>query len=236
MTKTRTLVDDDLDADPILIPHEGRLKWLFPSGFMLPDVRGGDGPDDEKKHSDADMNRIVQQRLEQERRNNPGKPADYDDVKAELARLKASQGTELDQAKARISELEGKLATAETERDTARGETAGLKLDRVEDAFRTAVERAARTSNNPEQVYALLDKSKLTLGDDGQVKGADEAVKTFLETNPHFVGTPGRRQPAPDAGQGKPGDAKTFGEAGRAEALRRFGNRANSVVAAGNQQ
>ena len=222
MTKTRTLVDDDLDTDPMLIPHEGRLKWLFPSGFMLPDVRGGDGPDDEKKHSDADMNRIVQQRLEQERRNNPGKPADYDEVKAELARLKASQGTELDQAKARISELEGKLATAETERDTARGETAGLKLDRVEDAFRTAVERAARTSNNPEQVYKLLDKSKLTLGDDGQVKGADEAVKTFLEANPHFVGTPGRRQPAPDAGQGKGGEPKTFGERGKAEAAKRF--------------
>ena len=222
---TRTHLDADLAADPILIPHQGRLAWLFPSGAIVPDISGAEG-DDEKKHSDADLNRIIQQRLEQWQRNNPTKPDDYDQIKTELAQLKSANGSTLDQANTKIATLENEIKTKDAAIAAANGERDAAKLNLLGLAMKSAVTTAARSAANPDQVYALLPKDALTIGDDGQVKGADEAVKKFLTENPHFVGKAGL---TPDRGQGQQGNAPTGRDAGIAEAQKRFGPKAGAT-------
>ena len=37
-------------------------------------------------------------------------------------------------------------------------------------------------------MHRLIDTDSVTIGDDGQVTGAGEAVKAFLEANPEYVG------------------------------------------------
>ncbi|HRE02426.1 MAG TPA: hypothetical protein PLV68_14070 [Ilumatobacteraceae bacterium] len=211
---------DDWSADPFLIPHRGRLAWLWPSGRITPDVSGGEGEGDaDKKFTQADVDRIIQQRLDQWQRNNPpAPPADYQQIKDELATLKAAAGTDLDRANTRIAALEQQLSGVQADLVKANGERDDAKLNLLGAAMKSAVTTAARAAANPDQVYALLPKDALTIGDDGQVKGAEEAVKKFLADNPHFVGKTG---PRPDKGQGATGAPPSGREAGLAEAQRR---------------
>jgi len=214
---------------PELVAEDGRLFWRFPNGKVLPVVRGGDGDDDgEKKFTQAELDRIVQDRIA---RVQPKPPADYADLQAKaqkLAELEAKDNTELDNAKARIADLEGKLSTAEAERDTARGESTTTRLQMA-----VVAEAAKQKAVNPDQVFRLLPKDAVTIGDDGQVTGAESAVKAFIEANPHFVGA--QRTPASRLQGGGDGDSKSFGEQGRAEAAKRFGT-ANAGATGGQQQ
>lgn len=214
------------DVDPILIPHRGRLAWQWPDGRIILAVRGGDGPDDEPKtFTQAEVETMITARLEQFRRNNkPEPPADYAQLQAaaaELATLKASGQSDLEKLQTQLDKVTGERDAANTGRDEAVKDAKDLKL-------RSAVVAAASKAKavDPDDVFALLDKTKVTIGDDGQVTGADDAVKALLEAKPHLVGSPTR--PRPDPGQGQRGDAKDHGAAGRAEAHRRFGTPAGT--------
>lgn len=178
---------DDLDADPILIPHKGRLQWLFPSGRLVADIRGGDGPDDEKKFTQEDMDRVVEDRLKRERAKTPEPPADYDDLKAakvELDRLKAATLTAEEATAKRIADLETAVQKSNADIAAANEKTAAANL-------RSAIVAAAATHKaiDPDQVADLmLVRNAVTKGDDGQATDAVGDVKKFIDTNPHFVG------------------------------------------------
>lgn len=215
---------DDLDADPILIPHKGRLQWLFPSGRMVPDVSGGDGDDDEKKFTQADVDRMIAARVKNLKAE---PPTDYDQLKADSAELgtlkaanakaEAAKATAEEATATRIAALEAAVAKSNEDAEAAR--KAALEQKRHSAIVAAA---AAQKALKPEQVAALLDKDAVTIGDDGRVTGAEDAVKAFIEANPHHVGEVKTGRPAPDKGQGKAGEGKSFGEAGRAEAAKRF--------------
>jgi hypothetical protein len=230
---TRAHYKSDLVATPDLVAHNGKLFWRYPSGRMLPDVSGGEGEGGEMAFTQADVDRIVKNRLATLRAElADGKPADYDDLKAKakkLDELEAANKTEVDRLKADLEKVTGERDTAIAERDTA---STGLTTERRRNAVIAAA--AKNGAVDPNAVWTLLpqtDKDALTVGDDGLVKEteAEKPVQAFLKDRQYLVGkTPGR--PKPDEAQGGRGDAGNGGkDAGLAEARKRFGEPASQT-------
>lgn len=118
-----------------------------------------------------ELDRIVQERLDRDRK----RYADYDELKT-----KASRFDELDAA-----------SKSEVERERAAREKAEAKAAGLEATTRAAAIRAhaaAAGAIDADAVLALVDQTKVTLGDDGQVTGAEEAVKALLDAKPYLVG------------------------------------------------
>lgn len=130
-----------------------------------------------KSFSQADVDRIVRERLA---RAKAEPPSDYEDLKAKAAKLdeiEAASKTELEKAQ--------EAARVAAEREKA-------ALDRANVALRrSAVVAAAVKAKavDPDAVFALVDPSQVTIGDDGQVTGAEDAVKALLEAKPYLVGS-----------------------------------------------
>jgi hypothetical protein len=133
---------------------------------------------EEKLLPQSEVDRIVQDRLARAAKGQPSKD--------ELAELKA--------AKAKLEEIE-QAGASELEKANAAREKAEAK---AEAALKTASERlitaeakselAAAGVTNMEGALRALDKTGLTVEDDGTVSGAEEAVKSLLESIPEFVG------------------------------------------------
>jgi hypothetical protein len=137
----------------------------------------------DKTFTQADLDRIVQDRLNRDR----AKFADYDDLKAKATKL-----DELEQANK--TELEKLLARAEE----AEKRAAEASERAIQSARRVALVSAATAAGavDPDAVLKLVDADALTIGDDGQVTGAEEAVKALLESKPYLVGS-NNNTPAP---------------------------------------
>jgi len=132
------------------------------------DVQGdGEPPDKGRTFTQDELNAVVSDRLRRERE----KYADYDDLKAAKARLDG-----IDQE--RLTELEKvqkRADDAEKERDVAR--------QRAQDtAIRAALamEAAKAGALHPEDAFQLADLSSITIGDNGDVQGAVEAVAALI--------------------------------------------------------
>lgn len=144
---------------------------------------GGDGGDDPaaKKFSQADIDRIVQDRLA---RAKSKPPADYDDLKARAAKLdelEAASKSDLQKAQEAQRKADERAAAAEARAN--------------ETARRHAIEREAgkQKAADPDDVFAVLQttakyRDMVTMSDDGQVTGVEEAVKAILADKPHLVG------------------------------------------------
>lgn len=132
--------------------------------------------------------------LAKARRTTP--PDDYEDLKAAAARLaeiEAANQTELERA--------------QTERDALKAERDAALETAKTTTLRSSILAAASKAGavDPDDVFALIDKNAVTIGDDGQVTGAEDAVKALLEAKPHLVGK-ARPTGNPDGGpQGNPG-------------------------------
>lgn len=141
--------------------------------------------DPPKSFSEADLNRIVQERLARQK-------AQFGDVEA--LKAKAAKLDEIEaKSKSDLEREQEARVKAEQERDAA--------LQRANDRLIQAEILAAASKHKalkPEHLHRLIDKDAVTIGDDGQVTGAEEAVKAFLEANPEYVG--GRAQGSADQG------------------------------------
>lgn len=149
-----------------------------PAGDPPADSPSGDPPAADRTFTQEQVDRIVQERLS---RAKSTPPSDYEDLKAKAAKL-----DELEQANA--TELEKAVARAEkaeAERQSAI-EAANKRL--VEAAV--LAEATAQKAIRPEHLHRLIDTGQVTVGDDGQVTGAKEAVEAFLKANPEYVGSP----------------------------------------------
>lgn len=117
---------------------------------------------------------IVRKRLERER----GKFADYDELKKaadELKKLRTAQMSEQEKATARATELEQKLADAETS-------ATEFRLSIAERLIRAEVASVARDLGfaDPDDAWRLADLAGVTVNDELNVDKA--AVKKALET------------------------------------------------------
>lgn len=106
----------------------------------------------------------------------------------------------------RLDELEEQSKT-ELERERDRAARAEEELTRIRETAQQQLIQAAVLSEatkqkalKPEHMHRLIDLDTVTVGDDGQVIGAEDAVKAFLESNPEYVGRP--QAPAGSADQG----------------------------------
>jgi len=140
------------------------------------DDAGSGGDTDDKSFTQADVDRIVRERLA---RAKSTPPDDYDDLKAKAAKLdelEESNRSELEKAQARAEAAE-KAAAAAAERVRQTN-------------LRSAVISAASTAGavDPDAGFKIIDQDAVTVGDDGQVTGAEEAVKALLESKPYLVG------------------------------------------------
>lgn len=140
--------------------------------------------DPSKTFTQAELDQIISERLA---RVKATPPADYDQLRAaaaELEKLKTDQMSD--------TEKLTKAAALAEERARAAEEKATNALMRA--AIVSAAQRAGAV--DPDAVLALVDRSTVKVGDDGQVTGVDEAVKALLDSKQYLVG----KAPTPTPG------------------------------------
>jgi hypothetical protein len=71
-------------------------------------------------------------------------------------------------------------------------------------------EATAQKALKPEHLHKLIDTAAVTVDDDGQVTGAEEAVKAFLKANPEYVGTGRANEGSADQGARQTADAQSL--------------------------
>jgi hypothetical protein len=132
----------------------------------------GDGAP--KTFTQEQIDKIVKDRLERQRQQFAG----FDDLKKKAEdwdKLQEEQKSELEKASDRATK-------AEEERDRAL-QTGNERLLRGE------VKAAAAKAGfiDPDDAFALLDRTDVKIDDDGNVAGIDEALKALAEAKPHLV-------------------------------------------------
>lgn len=133
------------------------------------------GSPEGKTFTQGELDAIVQHRIARER----SKTADYDELKAKAAELDKLQAEKL-------SETE-KL---QRERDEATQKAADVIRTANERLIHAAIlaEAAKKGVKSPELLLGVLAKDGLTIGDDGQVSGVEDAVTAALGSYPELVG------------------------------------------------
>lgn len=153
-----------------------------------------DPPD--KTFTQDEVDRIIKDRLARAKSEPPSDYADLQAKAAKLDELEAANQSELEKANARAELAEQNAKTAQ---------------DRANAALRRAAVVSAATvagAVDADAVFALLANDAVTVGDDGQVTGAEEAVKELLESKPYLVGQPsGNEKPKSGADGGPRGSA-----------------------------
>jgi hypothetical protein len=136
----------------------------------------------DKTFTQAELDEILAKRLKREKE----KQAELDE---KLKRLEEFEKAEAERQKAAMSEAE--RLQAEKEEATKRAEEASEKATKAQEAanqriINTEIKSIARSlnANDPADVLALLDKAGVEIDDDGNVQGAEEAVKALKEAKP----------------------------------------------------
>lgn len=160
-----------------------------PKPDPTPDPKSDPTPD--KTFSQADVDRIVQDRIA---RVKATPPDDYDDLKAKAARLDELEAAQ----KSELEKTQDKLAALERERDDAR-------LAAQETALRSSIiaEAAKKNVVDPDAVLALVDRSSLEFDSDGSPKNVESVVSALLDAKPYLTGKNGGGS-ADQGGRGTP--------------------------------
>jgi hypothetical protein len=90
----------------------------------------------------------------------------------------------------KVKDLEGKAGTPDDQVQALKKEIDDLKHENKETKINTAITAAAVKAGvkNPGVIAKLIDRSGLTLGDDGSVTGADEQIAGLLKSDPYLKG------------------------------------------------
>lgn len=182
-------------------------------GRLIPIVRGGDETDEEKAareaeeaaakrkaeeeaaaaanktFTQAELDRIVQDRLARERQKYEG----FDDLKAkaeQFDKLQDEQKSELEKERDRAAKAEERATKIEAE----------AKEIRLRSSLLAEAAKADRKIVDPEAALALLDRSTLTLDDEGNPTNIAQAMDALLEAKPFLVATNGGSRGNADLG------------------------------------
>lgn len=179
-----------------------RIKMLT-AAMRIPVIAGADDdPDpepkkDPKTFSQDEVNDIVERRLAKDRKDR----LTEDEIKDLQDRAKRAD--ELEREKQSEEEkLQADLATAQQERDQAQADAeAARAASRIADIRSAVTSAAAANDFDPEIAFALLTQRgfrvsdgdnnfEVTVADDGQVTGAEGAVKALAEQKGYVGSTP----------------------------------------------
>lgn len=206
-----------LPIAPIGYLPSGRA--VFPIAGGAPDDDGdGDGKKDDlpafkAPQSQADLDRIISDRLARDREKQAERYAGYDDYKAKAEEFDKA-------AEAARSEQEKAVDAARTEGEKAATERANARLVKAE-ARALAAQAGFRSLSD----VNLADLSKVKVSEDGDVDS--DAIKAELkrlsDADPWRIDDGKKPAPKPDKSQGGGSDAPSKADQGRAEARKRFG-------------
>ncbi|MFS0562615.1 phage scaffolding protein [Terribacillus sp. 179-K 1B1 HS] len=141
-----------------------------------------------KTFTQAELDEIIAKRLEREK----GKKKELED---KLAKLAEYEKAEEERRKAEMSEVE---------RLQAEYEEAQKKLQEYEESSKQAKEQAEKriieteiksiarslNANDPDDVLALIDRSNITIDENGNVTGVNEVLSAFKEAKPFYFKQP----------------------------------------------
>lgn len=141
--------------------------------------------DPPKTFTQAELDDVIAKRIERERK----KYGDYEDLKTRLAELQAAEDerkrgelTEVERIKADLEREAGAKQTLESELTTLRE---SVKQERIKNDFITKA-TAAKIAYI-DDAWALADKSKISVGEDGSVVGTDEVINGLLTNKPFLA-------------------------------------------------
>lgn len=160
-----------------------------------------DPSEEEKSFSQADLDRIIEQRLKRER----SRYADYDDLKTAAKQLKELQDAELSEKE----KLEKRIQELEDAATEAQQQAQSRELEINEKLIKAEVRLVAGTMgfSTPDDAYALAGLADVSVEEDGSVKGVKKALEKLAKDKPYLLdggdkqslGTPprGRKSQAP---------------------------------------
>jgi hypothetical protein len=163
-----------------------------------PDTLNDNNNDDQqpkvKTFTQDEVNELIMKRLERERK----KYADYDDLKAQLEELRK---VDEERKRAEMSEIErykSDLEKALNERQTFEQELEKLRESVRQERIKNAFITAATSANIAyiDDAFRLADLSAVTIDEDGNVVGIEDAIKTLVEHKP-FLLAQAKKEPKP---------------------------------------
>jgi len=152
----------------------GTREGAQPAGTGTDPVQTGIQGSVEKTLTQADVDRIVKERLGRQKQQY----ADYDDLKAAAAKLQEledAQKSELDKTNEQLALLQATNAEL---------------LQKQQDlVLRNAITSEAGKLDfaDPQDAWQLLDLSAVSINDDGEAEGVANALKTLVEAKPYLV-------------------------------------------------
>lgn len=154
-------------------------------------------PPADRTFTQADVDRIVQERLARDRRDRPSD----EEIQAMREAMQRLQEIE-DRDKSELQRAQEEAQRLARERDDALTRANRRLIDAA-----VITEGANLKAVKPEHLPRLIDTDSVTVSDDGTVTGVQEAVKAFLDANPEYVGS--GRPVTGSADQGPIGDGTT---------------------------
>lgn len=173
-------------------------------GHVVPIIRGAEDPpadlpanppadppaDPPKSFSQAEVDRIVQDRLA---RAKATPPADYEELQAsaaKLAEIEEANKTELEKERDKAAKAEERALKVEAE----------AKEIRLRSAILAEAAKIDRKIVDTDAAIALLDRSTLELDDDGNPTNIAKAMDSLLEAKPFLVADSGGARGNADQG------------------------------------
>lgn len=165
----------------------------------------------------ADIDRIVKDRLDRERAKAKEQYGDYDQLKqaaAKLREIEDANRSEIDKATERAKTLEAQLAQAEADK-------AKLAQERQDALVRSAIVAKATAAKflDPEDAVRFIDLSQVQIKDGGKVEGIEPQLEALGKAKPYLLQQQPRLSPTnPGIGSGTGGEtdaqrrARLFGK------------------------
>ncbi len=149
---------------------------------------------EEPRFTKADVEKIIRQRLERERKKHEAEIAELREKAQRLSQYEEAQKTEEERLRSRVEEAEQRAA-----------EAAAMATDRLIQAAFLA-EAGKHGVRYPLDAYLLADLSRVEIDEDGNVAGVAEIVKELVDGGRLATARP--TAPALDAGKGSGGKPK----------------------------
>lgn len=153
----------------------------------------------------ADIDRIVKDRLERERAKAKEQYGDYDQLKqaaAKLREIEDANRSEIDKAAERTKTLEAQLAQAEADK-------ARLAQERQDALVRSAIVAKATAARflDPDDAARFIDMAAIQIKENGAIEGIEPQLEALGKAKPYLLQQTPRLSPTnPGAGSGTGGE------------------------------
>ena len=150
----------------------------------------------EGKFTQADLDRIVKERLERQKKSLTDeltdKYADYDELRqaaAEWQKAQDAKKSDVERWQDAIKKLEEEKAEQAKSFADLQAQYERAEQERIEALIRAEIVAQATVLGftDPHDAYRLLDLTAISLGDDGAVGGVDDQLKKLAEAKPYLL-------------------------------------------------